>query len=203
MLLQEIFDEDAAPGELRVLAKTFPNTWRKMVDRLIGKPHYLKFRGFDIYDESGFGPAIDGLKHYFAEKVKKKMVDVEVDFKLSSTYSEMVPISEANLVAVFYDVRYDSILLGYDAWVDDEDFGQVFERLFEEETGEVFDYENEEHELAFRIAAREFSRVGMFGLLISCGYDGMKPMYEVQYEAEKGFFKGVSSTIDRMDVIKL
>ena len=205
MLLQEIAaDPNETVAELRVLAKTFPNTWRKMVAHLVNKPRKLKFNGFDLYDETGFGPAIDGLTHAFKEEMKRGGVQVEVHISiLGKQFGAQLPIRDANLVAVFYDVRHDHILLGYDAWVDEEKFGDLFDTFFEKETGEPFDYDNEDHRFAYDEAARDFNKMGVFGLLMSGNYDGMKPMVDIEIEAEKGFFKGIEPMISDMDLIPL
>ena len=204
MLLEIADNPNETVAELSVLKKSFPKTWRKMIEHLRNKPHKLKFGGLDLYDASGFGPAIDGLTHAFKEETKRGNINVEVDFHINGkTYSEALPIHDSNLVAVYYDHERDRILLGYDAWVSPEDFGDSFDKFFEQDTGEVFDHDNDEHSWVFDQAAREFNKMGMIGLLVIGYFDGMRPFIDVDYEGEKGFFKGIEPSIQHMDLIQL
>lgn len=205
MLISEIAaDPNETVAELRVLAKTFPNTWRKMVAHLVGKKHKLKYGGFDIYDETGYGPAIDGLTHAFRKEVEHSKVQAPIHFNvLGKTVEDMLAVREVNLVAIFYDVSEDRILLGYDAWLDENGFNDAFDAHFEQHTGEVFDYDNDEHREVYEDAAKDFNALGMTGLLISGNYDGMKPILDVELEAPKGFFKGIAPMISTMDLIPL
>lgn len=205
MLISEIAsDPNETVAELRVLAKTFPNTWRKMVAHLVGKQSKLKYAGFDIYDASGYGPAIDGLTHAVKQEMGEEKLQSEVTITiLGKQFHAELPIKDANLVRVFYEVKGDSIMLGYDAWLDEQSFSDAFDGFFEERTGEEFDYDNDEHREVFEEAAKDFNSRGMTGLLISGSYDGMKPMIGVELEAPKGFFKGIEPMLDRMDLIPL
>lgn len=207
MLLQEITDpkhEDLSFGELRVLIDTFPRTWEKMLERLRGKPGRLKFRGLDIYDERGYGPAVRGVIRALKEDVKDGHLQLEVHVAVGVGYNEMMNVhEEVNIVRVFYRPSEDKLYLGIDAWVDGEEFNRHFDEVFERATGEEFDYDQDDHREIFDHAAQEFNKVGIYGMLISCDYDGMKPMWELELEAAKGFHRGIDPLIQNMDLIPL
>lgn len=204
MLLQEINHQDDTVEEIGVLLKTFPKTGLRMVQKLVNRPHRLKFRGFDLYDETGYGPAIDGIIHAIKEDVKKGQLQLQVHVALGKGHDEMMNANEElNVVRVFYHPEEDKIYLGVDAWVDGEVFGQHFDEIFEREKGEEFNYEDDEHRELFDAACREFNNVGVFGLLISADFDGMKPMWDLEREAEKGYYKGIEPYIGHMELIPL
>lgn len=203
MLLQEISDNpNETVAELSVLKQAFPKSWRKIVEQLVKKQSRLKFAGYDIYDVTGFGPAIYGLTNAFKEVVKQGKVEVEVEFK-TQQYTDMVPIHDANLVAIYYSHKDNCIFLGYDAWIDPEDFNRSFDAFFEKENDEPFDYDNPDHEEVYDHAVQEFNKVGMYGLLIKGTYASGFPRLDVFHEAARGFFKGIEPLIQPLDLIKL
>lgn len=205
MRLNEIADDpNETVAELSVLIKTFPNTWRKMISALVNKPHKLKFNGFDLYDSSGFGPAVDGLVHFFKEEVNRGSVTLSISIHIGSkVFDNDIRIKDVNLVKVMYDPANDQLMFGYDVWADEDEFNKLFDSHFEDLTDEEFDYDNDEHREIFDRSVREFSRYGVFGLLVSGGYDGLKPMIDIEHESEKGFFKGIVPLIGNMDYIDL
>jgi hypothetical protein len=168
MLLQEITDTPL--HELSQLIKTFPKTWQKLIDKLRGVPGKLQFHGFDVYDHDGsYGPAIDALTHFVNTRVNKKGLQVSGVLPGVDEFPDEIVeyvVDTVNLVAVLYDVEDDCIILGYDAWIDPNDFHRQLEAAFEQHFGEPMDHENDDHNDFADKAEREFNRVGTYGLAV-------------------------------------
>lgn len=194
MLLQEINAEGQQSFELANIVKYFPKTYLKIIHQLSGKPHKLKYQGLDLFDEDGDGPALDGavaeVKRQIAEGDCK--VDINLPTPLEGGDLEYdAPIKDVQHVWTAYEPRSNKLLLGFDAWIDEEDFNAAWDKHFEESTGEEFDYDNPEHEEIFSRVHRNYMKIGFYGLLYEVQ---IKPSMEVdaefRYYSDKGFFKG-------------
>lgn len=191
MLLQEINTQEAPHYELAAIVKYFPNKHKAIIQQQSGKPHKLKYQGLDLFDEEGDGPALDGATHEVKRQVgaEEIKVDVNVTTPLDADLEYEAPIKDVQHVWTAYNPHNDTLLLGFDAWIDEEDFNAQWDKFFEEHAGEEFDYDNDEHERIFSQVHRNYMKIGFYGLLFEVsmkhGVDA-----ELRYYSDGGFFKG-------------
>ena len=203
MRLQEIADLDASHYELASIVKTFPNKYRDIIQHQAGKPHKLKWQGQDLFAESGDGPALMAL----VVNVKRLLQEdeVKVDIHLPTPLGDFeyeASIRDVQHVWTAYKPDSDALLLGFDGWIDEEDFNTHWDKFFEEQTGEEFDYDNDEHERIFSQVHQRYLKVGFYGLLFEVERSSSP---ELMYYSDNGFFKGTLSDpfVKRLDFIEL
>lgn len=209
MLLQEINTQEAPHYELASIVKFFPNKYKAIIQHQVGKPHKLKYSGLDLFDESGDGPALDAA----TSEVKRLIArgDVEVDVSVPTPLGEPMeysaPIKDAQRVWTAFEPGTNSLLLGYDAWIDEEDFNTAWDKFFQEQTGEEFDYDNDEHEHIFSQVHRNYMKMGFYGLLfeVIITYPDKEVEAELRAIGSNGFFKGVMSQhhVKSLNVVEL
>lgn len=193
MLLQEINTQEAPHYELASIVKFFPNKYKTIIHQQAGKPHKLKYQGLDLFDEDGDGPALDGAVHEVKRQVSAG--DIRMGYRLptplGASFEYEAPIREAQRVWTAYNPHNNTLLLGFDAWIDEEDFNTHWDKFFEEHTGEEFDYDNDEHERIFSQVHRNFMKIGFYGLLFEVTINHrLKVEAELLSYSDGGFFKG-------------
>ncbi len=193
MLLQEINAEGEQSFELANIVKYFPKTYLKIIHQLVGKPHKLKYQGLDLFDEDGDGPALDGA----VAEVKRQIdagdckVDINLPTGMRVDLEYQADIKDVQHVWTAYEPKSNKLLLGFDGWINEDDFNAAWDKYFEEQTGEEFNYDNEEHEEIFSRVHRNYLKIGFYGLLYEVE---IKPSLEIdaefRYYSDRGFFKG-------------
>ena len=195
MLLQEINAEGENPFELANIVKLFPRTYLKIIRQLVGKPHKLKYQGLDLFDEDGEGPGL----HAATTEVKRHIAagDCKVDIalpvpELHGFLEYEAAIKDVQHVWTAYDLHNNKLLLGFDAWISEDDFNEQWDSFFEATTDEEFDYDNPEHEEIFSKVHQTYMKIGFYGLLYEVS---MSPHMVVDADllffGNDGFFKGV------------
>lgn len=193
MLLQEINTQEAPHYELAAIVKYFPNKHKTIIQQQAGKPHKLKYQGLDLFDEEGDGPALDAATHEVKRQVgaEEIKVDVLVTTPLGADLEYEAPIKDVQHVWTAYNPQNNTLLLGFDAWIDEEDFNAQWDKFFEEHTGEEFDYDNEEHERVFSQVHRNYMKIGFYGLLFEVTiHHSLEVEVELRYYSDGGFYKG-------------
>lgn len=199
MLLQEIKNDDAL--ELANIVRDFPKVYVKIIRQLAGKPHKLKYQGLDLFDEDGVGPVLHDAIKEIRRRInvdRKYSVDVCIHAPLGGRYQHLdelpfeATVADVQHVWTAYIPSKNSLLMGFDAWINEEDFNSEWDNYFQQRTGEPFDIDNETHEALFAIAHRNFINLGFFGLLfvVSVSAGGVLDINLLD-SCQNGFFKGM------------
>jgi len=198
MLLHEITEHGEPVYELSSIVKSFPNAYRKVIEKMRGGDKLL-YHDQPLFDaDGGNGPALGDAVGDVKELIDRDEVKVEEnmfipDFEIDGEVIEGdnwefdLPVKEGQHVWTAYDPKANALLLGYDAWVNEEDFNKEWDKFFEEKTGKEFDYDNDEHREVFDYAHKQFQKMGFYGLLFEYNpIDGP----DLRYHSGNGFFKG-------------
>jgi len=204
MKLSDIVIQEAAPDEdktydLKEVVKYFPNTMEKAV-KTLAKSGRLTFGGAQVFTKSGdYGPA---LKQAIAEaeallKDKDTTVDVRTELDGSvadiddgGEFNDDYPVDDFQETFVGFSFKGDKLVIGFDAWLDEEIFNQDWDKHFEETFGEDFDMENPKHEKIFNKAHKEFKQTAFLGLLVEVNEDFHATMDDMPFT--DGFHKGAA-----------
>lgn len=200
MKLTDIIVQEEAPAgpiELSDLTKYFPNTYRKAIQTLI-KSDRLVFNGEKLFKKDGdYGPALDQASANAEALLKDE--DNTIDFRVEmdgsvadiddgGEFSADYPIDDAEEVYIGYDPRRKKLIVGFDAWLDEDIFNQDWDEQFERIFGEEFDYDNPKHEAIFDDAWEKFKKGAFMGLVVEVDEDGNATFEDMPYEG--GFYKG-------------
>jgi len=204
MKLSDIVIKEAAPEgdktyELKEVVKYFPNTLEKAV-KTLAKSGRLTFSGELVFTKSGeYGPA---LKQAIAEAEallnnEETTIDVRTELDGSvadiddgGEFNDDYPVDEFQETFVGYAWKGDKLVIGFDAWLDEEIFNQDWDKHFEETFGEDFDMDNPKHEKIFNKAHKEFKDLAFLGLVVEVNEDFHATMEDLPFP--DGFHKGAA-----------
>jgi hypothetical protein len=111
-------------------------------------------------------------------------------------------IADSQEVYLGYDPKDDTLYVGVDAWLREEDFNEAWDREFENATGQAFDDEDDEHQKVFNSAWKEYRDSGFVGILFKLSHDLDDADDEITMPG--GFYKGIyRGELKRMSLIDL
>lgn len=183
-----------------------PEIAKKYLRAMWGKPR-LAYHGMPFFGSGG--TAYDHINDAVKAAIDQGF---EVDVSIDVQGTDSVDMDELNYQATIddqqevylgYDPRDDTLYVGIDAWLREEDFNEAWEREFKNATGEQFDDENDEHQKVFQSAWREYKDMGFYGILFKLSKD----LDDVEEELviPGGFYAGIyrGHSLKRMGLIDL
>lgn len=153
--------EAAEPVEIATLAANFPNTAAKAISQMLIKDRLLfNTRSFnDVY--------VDAV-----DKAENTKQTVELDLDINA-YKALEAIGADHWSSLNVEVEIDSaqevyggwsptepdcLYIGFDAWVNEEDFNEQFDKAFKKETGKSFDHDDESHSAIYSSIYESFRK---------------------------------------------
>jgi len=124
-------------------------------------------------------------------------------------WEETFYFKECQEVYIGYSPKRDKLYVGFDAWGNDEEFNNAFDKAFEEATGEEHNLDKEEHDELYREVWKEYTdgKMGFYGLLFEITDHNGEFHAELAYDPmQGGFYRGVYKIFKRnegADVIDL
>lgn len=189
--------EDGKLIELSELKEYFPNTYKKAVKSL-AKSGRLVWNGAQVFTKSGdYGPALENAVAEAEQFLNDRDTTIDVTLELDgavadidehSTFTSDYPVNENQEVYVGYDTRNNTMLVGFDVWLDEEIFNQDFDREFEETFGEDFNMGDADHEKIFNNVHTQFKEEAFHGVLVAVSVQGKLRM---DIALGRGFYKGI------------
>lgn len=203
------------PVELKDVMEYFPSQYRKAM-KAFAKNGRLRFGGDVLFATDGDnGPALLDAIKVAKRFLKDEPFELEIDFNTENTdlsephggdrhpgFTLEAYAGESECVWVGYDVKADKLLLGFDAWINEDVFNDAWDEEFEQAFGEDFDMDNEDHEKVFAKAWKEFSnKQSMFGAVVEVN-SGMHASME-DMPSEGGFYRGSFKNMDKTNIVEL
>ena len=193
--------EANVPIELADVIKHFPKHHEKALSKLWGGQR-LVWHGMPFFGDNELGEA-----YTKAEKAAEAYIedgynaDANIDFdgevdgaEISDTVTWDVTFdkNEKQECYLGYDPKRDKLIIGFDAWANEEDFNEAWDKAFEGAVGEEFDSDNPEHEAIFKRAWDEYKDgYGFWGLCFEISFNGGEmEAEEALPPMTNGFYKG-------------
>ena len=151
-----------------------PEFAKKYLRALWGKPR-LAYHGMPFF---GSGDTAYDHINDAVETAVKNGLEVEMSIPVEGTddldmdeLNYQATISDQQEVYLGYDPKDDTLYVGVDAWLREEDFNEAWDREFENATGQAFDDEDDEHQKVFQSAWKEYRDSGFVGILFKLSKD--------------------------------
>ena len=186
--------------DLKALAKyyaTRPEDLKRKLSQLWGE-HRLTYNGqkFIEGDNSVYQQLEDAVEaHLRGNETIEMSLNIDnapdIDGNELSSLEWKATISKDEMQEVYlgYSPRFDSFFIGYDAWLNEDEFNEAFDEAFEAEFGEEFDTDNHEHDAVFKAAFEEYKDAGMLGLLYKVDLETGDVAEELAIPG--GFYRGI------------
>lgn len=202
IVIQEETPTGDKPIELKEVTKYFPNTYQKAV-RTLAKQGRLTFGGVLLFTKNGEnGPAINKALAEAHTLITDKDGDhnkVQIRVEMNGSVANLdngtdfdidAKIDDVNQAYIGYAQKGDYLIIGYDAWISDNEFNEEWDKKFEETFGEDFDNENTQHEKILNAAWKQFRDTQMFfGIAVEVDTNFYATMEEMP--GTGGFYKGL------------
>jgi hypothetical protein len=205
--------EDGAPDlngkdpiEVADVIKYFPKNYMKVLRVLWGKPR-LSYHGMSFFGDGD--NAYDKIDAAIKAAIKDGLevpvsidVDGTDDLDMDSLNYD-APVSDYQEVYLGYQPSSDSLYVGIDAWLNEEDFNDAWDREFKNQTGESFDMDDEEHAKVFNSAWENYKDSDFYGILFKLSKD-LDDVEEVA-SIPGGFYKGIyrANTLKHLQLVDL
>lgn len=194
--------------ELANVVKSFPNKHGEALQRLWGKSR-LVWHGKKFFDEHGdLGPAyqdaITAAKHHIEHSAGAIENSIEFDGEIdgqevSGTIDWESKIdSDMQECYLGFDPKNDTLIVGFDGWINEEDFNEAFDKQFKKETGIEYDMDNKEHEAIFNKVWKEYQekKLGFYGVAYEVTFDGTEEdAEEALPPMAGGFYRGTRNLL--------
>lgn len=207
MKISEILQEDGQQLELRDVVRSFPNTYAKVFRAKWGG-HQLSYHGQPLFDGE------HGLYHDIAEAVESfAKNEVELEFSYAVDPNELgfheldvtIKIDDVQEVYLGYHAADDTLYMGLDMWIGEDDFNNQFDEQFEKQTGEEFNSDNPKHAEIFDDIWQQHKEKGFGGGLFSVSQGSRGWDVDEVMTSAGGFYAGIhrSSAFKQLNLIDL
>jgi hypothetical protein len=198
------------PLELSDIVEYFPSKHTAVLDKLWGTER-LTWHGKKFFDANNLGDVYVEAE----DAVDAVIGDVSIDagITLSPVYRSNLPEldfdpdtiewqskigkNDKQEVYLGYDPKTDKLYMGFDAWIDEQDYNDAFDEQFERIVGERFDDENKVHEAIAEETWKKYtkSKQSFYGIIFEISYDeGSNSIDEAlelpQFTNPGGFYGG-------------
>jgi hypothetical protein len=199
LTLREAFEKI----ELKDLITHFPKFHGKALEKLWGGSR-LVWNGDAFFTDSQWGPAYK--KSVAAcEAYAKDGYNTDATISLDTggigeshhggDFTFDIEFKDADMQEVYcgYRTEDDTLFIGFDTWVSEDAFNEAWDKEFQNETGEEFDHENDQHREVFDKAWAEYQRegLGMWGVLYSITHGDDAYTAEATDAQPGGFYRGI------------
>ena len=191
---------DAAPAgpiELKDLIKYFPGTYAKAIQKMWGKDR-LVYNGMKFFDGGELGEVYNKANDAIEKWVKDEDNKVPVSLQLSNNKFDMfefeynASIDDVQEVYVGYRPEGNELYVGVDAWLNENDFNDEWDKQFKIETNQSYNEEDEEHSALFHDAWKKYTSMGGYGLLFQISFSSSGACeVAVELESQGGFYHGI------------
>jgi hypothetical protein len=204
-----LFEADV-PLELKDVIQAFPKHHGKALSKLWGGKR-LVWHGMRFFDDNELGEAYDKAEKAAEEYIENGYnTDVHLDFNgtvdgedIDDTMTWDVQFSKDEKQECYlgYDPKRDVLIIGFDAWANEDEFNEAWDKAFEDAVGTEYDHENEEHEAMYKDVFDEYKNsAGFWGLCFEISFDdGNMTAEEALPPMSNGFYKGSYPVLKRQN----
>lgn len=187
--------EEAGPVEVADIIRNFPSQHKKALQKLWGGPR-LVYHGMPFFDEiyDKIGPVLEAAQ---------KRVEVELSIQLDERLVQAInpkadwdefefssKVADGQEVYMGYDLKADSLYVGIDAWIDEEDFNSEWDKQFKRNMKEEFESDEPSHQKLFNAVHKQYQKLGFQGVLFKLNKVGRSFKAVEVMTNEKGFYQG-------------
>ena len=195
IVIKEEAPEGDKPIDLNDLLEFFPNTYKKAVSTL-AKSGRLTWGGKKVFTKDGdYGPALEQAVADAESFLKDEKIEITLeldgavaDLDEHSDFTGEYELDEHQEVYVGFATRGEKLMIGFDVWLDEDNFNQDFDKEFETAFGEDYDGDNPDHEKIFNHTRDQFLKQSFVGVLVGVDQDGN---CDIEHSAPGGFYKGI------------
>lgn len=213
--LSAFLAEAEAPVELKAVIDAFPKHHEKALRQLWGGKR-LVWHGMPFFADGELGDAYvkaEEAAHEFLKNEEGPEVDFTYDIEgpidsdedfdsIDVRYNATITPRDTQECYLGYDPKRDVLYIGFDAWTDDDEFNEAWDKAFKRATGEDFDIDNDQHSKIFHDAWKKYQdeRYGFWGLVyevdrhFNCE-EALPPMVGGFYKGTFQLFKRQHSTV--------
>lgn len=185
----------AGPIELKDLIKYFPGNYAKAIQKMWGKDR-LVYNGMKFFDDGKLGEAYDKATDAVEATMKESDFTAPVSLHLPdgdalgmTEFEYDAHIESSQEVYLGYSSEHDQLFLGVDAWLDENDFNEEWDRKFKADTGVSYNEDEEDHSALFHDAWKKYTNMGGYGILFELSKDLHHA--EPVIFSQGGFYRGV------------
>lgn len=192
---------DAAPIEVADVIKNFPSQHKKALQKLWGGPR-LVYHGMKFFDE---------IYDQIDDVLTKAMETVEVDISIPLDerfvhainpksqwldFEYSCRVDDMQEVYMGYDPKSDSLYVGIDGWINEEDFNEEWDKQFKRTMREDFEHDEPAHNKLFADAYKKYQKLGFQGVLFKLNKRGRSFKASEVMSNDKGFYQGTYKSPD-------
>lgn len=174
--------EPQGPVDILDVVKYFPKNTAKAFKALL-KNDRLQVKGKDFFD------FLDDVLELAGQKALKKhefelSLDVTID---DEPITGEVPADDAQEVYCGYSPSKNVFIVGFDVWINEGEFDELFERTFKRVRGQRFDYDNTDDRKIYDQAWKEFQTQVSRGYAVEVSINGKAGNFEAS--SVGGFYR--------------
>lgn len=187
--------KETGPLEVADIIKNFPNRHKKFLSKVWGGPR-LVYHGMPFFDE--IYDKVDAA-------LQKAMERVEVDISIplderfvlainpKSQWFEFeysCRVDDMQEVYMGYDPQADTLYVGVDGWINEEDFNEEWDKQFKRNMREDFELDEPTHRKLFDVAFKKYQKLGFQGVLFKLTLSGKNFKATEVMSNGNGFYQG-------------
>lgn len=174
--------EPQGPVDIHDVVKYFPKNTAKAALALL-KNNRLEVKGKDFFD------FLDEVLEPAGQKALKKhefelTFDVTIDGK---SIDGEVPADDSQEVYCGYSPSKNVFIVGFDVWINEGEFDELFEKTFKRIRGHIFDHDDTEDRKIYDQAWKEFQAQVFQGYAVEVSINGKAGNFE--HSLPGGFYR--------------
>lgn len=195
------------PVEVKDIVTNFPTKATKAIHALWGKDR-LEYHGMKFFDGKEFGEAYDAIHNAVDEHLDEGF-EVQETISLDSDlvdaidkkahwdefeFDMKIEKSEQQEVYIGYNPKNDHLVYGADAWLNEEEFNEEWDKAFKDNFGIDFDFDEETHHKLFMSVHEQYKKLGFVGILFELALHGKEFRVVNSDYYSNGFYQGLYKT---------
>jgi hypothetical protein len=195
------------PVEVKDIVTNFPIKATKAIQALWGKDR-LEYHGMKFFDGKEFGEAYDAIHNAVDEHLDEGF-EVEESIPLDSDlvdaidkksrwndfeFSMKIEKHDYQEVYLGYNPKNDHLVYGVDAWFNEDDFNEQWDKEFKENFGIDFEMDEETHHKLFMSVFEQYKKLSFTGIMFDLVLHGKEFKVVDSDYAANGFYQGLYKT---------
>jgi hypothetical protein len=187
--------KETGPLEVADIVKNFPNRHKKFLSKIWGGPR-LVYHGMPFFDE-----IYDKLDAVIEKAQKRVEIEIEIPLeeKLVDAISKdmgwddfeyIAKVDDSQEVYMGYSPKEDCLYVGIDAWLDEEEFNEAWDKQFKRNMHQEFEYDEPSHSKLFSDAFKKYQKLGFQGVLFKLTLSGKNFKATEVMSNGNGFYQG-------------
>lgn len=126
----------------------------------------LTYKGKPFFGGNALGEAYEKAEAAARRVMRDDGFTIDFHVEMPSGFAVLhLHVDDAQENYLGYDADSDTLYIGFDAWLNETEFNEEWERVFRQVERESFDEDDPEHSAAYNNAWKKFTKEGMTGIL--------------------------------------